>query len=335
MKKVTIFFICIIALSFSTNAQISISHRAEGVKQQEAILPYDSTKNFLGTKNVRSYIGQVLYVRERSENVRKYGYDHFKKEKEPDPFSKNGRYGRGARENSFNTKYEDLVGKYFVVKNVLPDSRQERDPSLYGNKWWFLLENQDNPSDFAWFEYNGNYEHSFPFITMCHYNYLQANIKGTEIIAPYKKEQDGSISSPYISDIDFNTGRKIEFSENDVWIAEGATVEDKEYKLVILAKNQKGETSVFNSNDLVNKGPIDGKMKVLTLNYYEELVSSYGVEYVEKARKSVVVVGMPEDCVVLAWGYPEKINKTSYGPQQWVYGHQYVYIENGIVTAWN
>ena len=218
MKKATIILIGLLAFTCSIKAQIQVSHRAEEVKQQEAILPYDSTKNFLGTKNVRSYIGQVLYVRERSENVRKYGYDHFKKEKEPDPFSKSGRYGKGARENSFNTKYEDLVGKYFVVKNVLPDSRQERNPSLYGDRWWFLLENQDNPSDITWFEYNGNFEHSFPFITMCHYNYLQANIKGTELIAPYKMEQDGSISSPYFSDIDFNTGRKIEFSEIAIYV---------------------------------------------------------------------------------------------------------------------
>lgn len=335
MKKAFLILICLLVLTRFTKAQIQVSHRAEEIKQQEALLPYDSTKNFLGSKDVRSYIGQVLYVRGRGENVREYGYDHFKKEKEPDPFSKSGRYGKGARANSFNSRYEDLVGKYFIVKDVLPDSKQERDPSLYGDKWWFLLENQDKPSDIAWFEYDGRFPLNFPFITMCHYNYLQAHIKGVELIAPYKTEQDGSISSPFFSNIDFNTGRKIEFSENDVWIAESATVEDKEYRLVITAKNQKGETSVFSADDIVDQGPIDGKMKILTYNYYEELISIYGAEYVEKARKSVIVVGMPVDCVVLAWGYPEKINRTSYGPQQWVYGHQYVYIENGIVSAWN
>jgi hypothetical protein len=53
-------------------------------------------------------------------------------------------------------------------------------------------------------------------------------------------------------------------------------------------------------------------------------------------------VGMTDVEAVCAWGYPDKVNRASYG-DQWVYGivpgvnlpRQYVYVRGGVVTAWN
>lgn len=52
------------------------------------------------------------------------------------------------------------------------------------------------------------------------------------------------------------------------------------------------------------------------------------------ARK--VSIGMPAALVEMAVGRPERINKTitaSTDHSQWVYGDNYVYIEDGVVTA--
>jgi hypothetical protein len=56
-------------------------------------------------------------------------------------------------------------------------------------------------------------------------------------------------------------------------------------------------------------------------------------------RAGKVKVGMTENEVRVSWGYPTKINRASYG-DQWVYQRsdysaQYVYFENGRMTAFN
>jgi hypothetical protein len=100
-------------------------------------------------------------------------------------------------------------------------------------------------------------------------------------------------------------------------------------------KNQKGETSSINTMYYNQGGCINGKMCIVTEEKYKALVKKHGKSNMEKVRKGVITVGMPEECVILAWGNPKKINRSSHGSDQWVYEDQYVYIENGIVTAWN
>ena len=49
-----------------------------------------------------------------------------------------------------------------------------------------------------------------------------------------------------------------------------------------------------------------------------------------------VALGMTADQVILSWGKPEDVNRSvgSWGiHEQWVYGEQYVYLENGKVTS--
>lgn len=53
-----------------------------------------------------------------------------------------------------------------------------------------------------------------------------------------------------------------------------------------------------------------------------------------------ISTGMTKEEVVIAWGYPGKVNKSSYG-QQWIYGtadafghRSYVYFKGNICTGW-
>lgn len=50
-----------------------------------------------------------------------------------------------------------------------------------------------------------------------------------------------------------------------------------------------------------------------------------------------IFLGMERKYLLISWGKPEDINKSvgSWGThEQFVYGSQYVYVENGVVTSW-
>lgn len=59
----------------------------------------------------------------------------------------------------------------------------------------------------------------------------------------------------------------------------------------------------------------------------------------QEIRRAIVqkkiLVGMTSEEAIRSWGRPIKINRSSHGPDQWVYGYTYLYIEDGCVVSWN
>lgn len=56
-----------------------------------------------------------------------------------------------------------------------------------------------------------------------------------------------------------------------------------------------------------------------------------------KIKAGIISLGMSKSDVLRAWGKPNDINRTvgDYGTsEQWVYGNEYIYFDNGTVTAW-
>lgn len=70
----------------------------------------------------------------------------------------------------------------------------------------------------------------------------------------------------------------------------------------------------------------------------EKFIKKYGPEIGEKISKRNIWIGMTEEMLIDSWGRPEKVNNTvtRYGTRkQYVYSSsQYVYVENGMVDAW-
>lgn len=325
-------FIVLLSLIISSEAfaQITVSQAAKRVEVNNEIIPYDSTKNFLGNKNVKSYIGQTLYVNGISKGLREYGYDHFKYKKEAGVCD--GRWGQPAIKSGYHTKYEDLVGKYFVVLDVQADSRQ-KESYLYRDYWWFLLQNRDKPSEIMWFRYQGDYWNEFPFITVSYFNYIKTSLIGKRYILKYTLKDQ--VVSTSINDIDFNTGKLINQSIDDVWECIDITIEDEYFKLVAVVRNQNKEISTIPISSLFTDS---GKVFVFEEPEYNTLKNKYGAEIMDLVRQSIIKVGMPKHLLLLSWGTPNSINNSSYGPEQWVYGStycSYVYVENDVITAWN
>ena len=110
MKKIMLLTIVFILcnLSFSQITTTEITDKKKEISNQ----PYDSLENFLGNE-VYKYIGQEFYLKGKSERLRKYGYDGFltdytkSKYREKDVVYK--------CDDSYSSKYDDLVGRYFSV----------------------------------------------------------------------------------------------------------------------------------------------------------------------------------------------------------------------------
>lgn len=288
---------CLISLtSFS---QITVHNVPESSRYRETIPPYDSTKNFLGLYKVKSYQGQVFYVKGVSKELQKYGYDNCYSIKKNNNAS---HYGVALGTYSNHSPYESLVGKYFYVRSV-------EDINYTGN-YWLSLENRDRPGDVLWFYYQGQYKTAFPFIVVSHFDYLKRRYIGKEI---------AYFGRSTLKEF------KVEFLKcNDIGI------EDEHYNLSLFLDNDV-ITNVENDRELY-----PGSGFFVLKEVYDRLVKQYGVDMVHLAMSRKISVGMAEELLILAWGKPEDINRRSYSDEdQWVYGTQYVYVKKGIISAWS
>jgi len=64
--------------------------------------------------------------------------------------------------------------------------------------------------------------------------------------------------------------------------------------------------------------------------------------FITAVKQHQIMIGMSEEDLKKSWGYPDHINETvteNGKREQWVYisesGRNYVYVENGVITAWN
>lgn len=70
----------------------------------------------------------------------------------------------------------------------------------------------------------------------------------------------------------------------------------------------------------------------------KEMTEKYGAVNGKKVALRSVWISMTEEMLIDSWGYPSDINTTALAglvKKQYVYpNYQYVYVENGVVTAW-
>lgn len=317
MKRGTLLTLLMIVSIMSSNAQISTMSIAER-KEDTTVQPYDSTKNFLGEKNVLSYKGQELFVMPKAESLQKYGYSDFHRsdyDVETDG-STDKIYGV-SQKYVFNSPYESLVNKTFVVEDVLPIKK-----SYLSRKYVFVLIEKGNPENKCKYIYDPMFEHSFPFTTMSYYNYL----------SNATKEKKYVIGKDVCHSTDVHTGDSIKYTKDyAVWTVKGLTIEDKYGQLVALLTDGTQNT-YCKAGDLVENSI---KRRVFEETEWNTLVKKYGLGWMNCVMKGTIKVGMPVVLVYMSWGSPERINRSSYGSDQWVYDGQYLYIENGKVQSWN
>src|SRR5258707_13437044 len=108
----------LILISFSAFSQIT----EIVVPKRETKETYDSTQDYLGQK-FKLYVGQELYLKGMPESSRQYGFPNFSIEPNGSPLNKKNIY-KCCEGDGYNSKYEELHGKYFTVLDVLNNSSQ-------------------------------------------------------------------------------------------------------------------------------------------------------------------------------------------------------------------
>ena len=372
-KKI-IFLVVLSLFGIKANSQISsFSSRAE---EKVEILPYDSTINFIelsysisDTIKLLSYLNQTLYVVPQPETVRGYGYADFYKT--PNAEYSNI-YGTPAEKNKYQTNSNDLVGKYFVVKEVFIDNSKS-----YQTTKWLKLENKDNLLDVVWYRYPQT-KNSFVFLVLAYYEHIKSKYVHNyyAINDAFYGETEGILAHKCVDiGIDNKTGKlsaqledgsayPIPSQEYGIdYYAEYGT-KDLLYKGKTILIFKEGSTTGESRNSLgigyeVNSrtGSINKPIVILDdLTYvsaykdifnsdggengffiksdYDRLIKKYGATWMNLVVQQKIKVGMPEELVRLSWGNPQRINTDSNGLNQWVYGSDYVYIKNGVVSSW-
>lgn len=316
MKRITLLLLFVEMITASTFAQISTMKVAE--KSVDLNVPYDSTKNFLGEDNVYSYKGQELFVKPKAESLQRYGYSDFHLidyDVETEG-SSDKTYGT-TQKYAYNSPYESLVNKTFIVDDVVPIKK-----SYMSRKYVFVLSEKGNEANKCKYIYDPMFEHSFPFITMSYYNYLQN----------YTNEKKYVIGKGVYHALDIQTGDSIISSKPySLWTVKGLTIEEKYCNLVALLSNGQ-QTTYCSAEDLVDEKI---RRRVFEEKEWNDLVKKYGQGWMDLVMSGKIKVGMPVILVYMSWGTPERINRSSYGSDQWVYDGQYLYIENGKVVSWN
>ena len=299
MKKIVL--LLMVFLPIFVHGQISIRQAAE---KKMVDVKYDSLENFVKPENTRALIGQSLYVIPISEGLRKYGYDGF--------------YTKSSLEKEFIYKtidkysssslYEELVGRTFKVIDVI-----KQNGKYYGTD--YILKIADD-KDTLFYQYP-EYESSYKMMVLGYYEKLKSKYVGNKYY--FKRAPDKYWT-------DFETGEQVELIAGSEWTCTDIVLDSKYYNLKMLFKNNNSQTL---SNEIER---LD--INFILKDYGDYLFNKYGELY-KKAIAGKVVIGMAKELVVIAWGFPEKINSSSDGLDQWVYGNQYLYIQNGVLKSWN
>jgi hypothetical protein len=304
-------------LSQFSFAQITTTKVADK-KEEISTEPYDSLYNYLG-KDVLKYIGQVLYLKGKSESLREYGYANFVKDYKYVGYDREKNTYKCC--DSYNSKYDELVGKYFKVLAVHKHPKSNESEYLYGKKYYLELKEKES-ADIIYFEYDTQYEHSFPFI----------------VVGFFEKQKNINVGKYFVfankilkSSTDIETGKQITNTTAQKWECVDLTVEEKYYNLALTIKNSLSEKTTISYESVFGKYSKGRAYKLVDAKAYKK---KFKLANWLKILDGKIVIGFTEEMVLLSWGKPKDINRASYG-DQWIYDGQYLYFKNGKLKSFN
>jgi len=317
MKQIIIFFI-LLFYSFDLSAQITVTGAPEK-KNEIDNAPYDSTKNFLG-ENVYKYLGQTLYLKEKSEVLRRYSYKGFVLD-----YNKSSTDLKNVYKccDGINSKYSDLAGLYFDVIDVHKHPQASENTRLFGTTYFLELREQKS-GDKVYFEYKAEFEHSFPFIVVGYFEKFKESNLGRKLVVRGRNWWDGDLSMT-----DIRTGELVSLIPGSIWEIVDLTIEDTFYSMVFLIQNKDSETVQ------ISPSSADDNRFVFEYDEAKSYEEKFGTEDWNTILNRKINIGFTEEMAKLAWGEPKEINRSSHGRDQWVYDGQYLYFENGKIVAWN
>lgn len=313
MKKLfTLLTTCLLLTSYSQITTTKIAPTKENTQ------PYDGSVNFLG-KDVKKYIGEELYLKGVSESLRKHGYSNFLVDYKKEPHKEN--FYKCCGYLGFNSKYEEIAGKYFKVLDVL-DHPKASEGYVYAYHFYLKLQEKES-NDILYYEYNAKFEHSFPFISIKFFEKLKEKYKNQVFV----------FQDYYLEDSkDIETGENITIKTGQKWKITDLTIDEKYYSLAFVIENELKEKTFVNYETITN-----GYSFVYKNSDVQKYIQKFGQENFTTILKKKVKIGMTKEMCKLSWGEPENVNKTTIqGKQteQWVYGNgNYLYFDGNVLKT--
>jgi len=288
---------------------------------------YDSSENFLAIFP-NKYIGQEFYLKGVTESLRKYGYRGFFLDYNQSTFPDNKSNVYKCCDSEFYSKYAELTGKYFKVLEVIkhPDEPPAvtKDELHYPRKWFIKLQEKES-SDIVYFEFDGLYEHNFPFI----------------VVGFFEKQKRISIGQEFVfaenmlkGALDIETGNEIFSKLGEKWKCIDLTIEEKYYNLSLVLQNSLGEKTSLAYDLVLGKSKVGLSYSISEADYFRK---RFGSDNFDQILQKKFKIGMTKEMCELARGKPKSINETIISnkkTEQWVYSdNTYLYFDNGILNV--
>ncbi|MCR5623181.1 MAG: hypothetical protein K6G18_15175 [Treponema sp.] len=313
MKKIVLSFLFLIvyasAYSQITTREVKKTKNTSNTQMSEkSSEKYDGSVNFL-TENANRYIGETLYVKGKTESLRKHGYENFTKNYK----------NYLKRTLTEYADYDALAEKYFVVEDVF-------DYEINRKAHTFLKLKEKETKEIWYFDYDYRYEFQFPFIAVKHFEFLKEEYIGKKFVV---RGRNWISSKEPMKDL--NTGEIAkEVEAGNIWTCVDVSVEQEFYTLALILQNSLGQEVALGVKQL------KGNYFIFTEDEVNSLKTKYGEKHCQSILEGKVNLGMTREECELSWGKPKDINRTTnkYGTsEQWVYSDNYLYFDNGILKA--
>ena len=281
--------------------------------------PYDSSENFVG-KSVNKYLTQELYLTGKSKVLRNYGYDGFTTDYRKSKFDKGSVYKCC---DGYNSRYDDLNGRYFKVLQVINHPKASENESLYGDKFYLKLEEKES-KDIVYFEYSS--KSAFPFIVVGFFEKKKRLLLGQEFIFT-----DRILKVSTGGGLDITTGNPLKANTGERWKCIDLTIEERYYDLALVVVSPSGEKTTISYESI-----FDMDNNAFTPTQVDRYISEFGPDKFNKILQGKVSIGMTKEMCILSWGKPNTINETITAgkkSEQWVYKDNYLYFDNGVLTT--
>lgn len=270
---------------------------------ESLVIPYDSMANFVG-KNVEAYKGQEFYLKGLEKRSREYGYTGFILDYKKDDDLLNDEKNIYKPNANYNSKYDDLVGKYFNVLDVIrhPKAGQGNYSDIF-----YLKLQELSGGDVLYYKYNTNSEFTFPFI-------VRGFLEKQKLLFAGKK----FIISDNLLKISRNiaTGSALKFTTGEEWKCLDVTMDNIANEISFLLQNKYGlKTTIPYSN--LSK-PEDGIKKMYTQEEANAYIKKFNTNNFRRILQNKIREGMTKEMSRLAWGEPQEIKETGKN-EEWIY----------------